>query len=560
MRLRRNTLSVERGPEKTERSKAGKAFSRAAKWAATVLTGATFMLASPSSPVGVQKAQAQDPADKKMHKITKDHMPSSSVSTPIMDPPRFEIQNFVVPSSSGDELVGTSQPYSTPILDRLCDGDRELARDMVRKTGELLLTFKWEGKYTPQERREAGAALYDVLSQVPEGKEMHTSEGYSQAMQKLAGCGGQGECDLWGAIKALKGETAFNALFDSVNNIYAIAVDQVAIPIVQAGFEVSFPIDTNKDQFLRYRQEGVQRGFSLKPLSVDVGLNYRWFLLGGELMQLKLNVDEEGEIFFAKEGGKVLHSKDAHAIGLKLSFPFGWSIAGYPMEMIPFISAGWIDWGLGADITGPDGTTEPLDIGQSRVFLDFSGIEFRFPGFESENWPCRPERFAVGIAGITPHIYPLGYATGSCRWGETVGAKWKTYFTVEYGTILNTGGSYENVDKEHRIGFDWKPVVVVFQTSGNVELTGGIGFRYTVNVRPEHENYAGEAVDTSTSHIFAPSGLFSVRFKWWSEHPIAVEARFGYIWEHKGPKGETIPELAGAGTPFGSLNVVVPLW
>ena len=205
-------------------------------------------------------------------------------------------------SSKKNESVVMLNADTTPMLDRLCGG-KEVAQNLANKTGNAYATLT-NHPDDPGMISRASDELLIALSQLPEGKEMRESAGYNDAIDLLSGCASAG-C-LRSALEMLSKETAFNTLFNEMNNMYIVSVDQRAVAVFRAGVTVRYQFDKNVGVFREYLEGSRTGGFSPRLLSLALGLYYEYLNLSGQLQELQFERGPEGEVILTEAERKKL--------------------------------------------------------------------------------------------------------------------------------------------------------------------------------------------------------------------------------------------------------------
>ncbi len=378
--------------------------------------------------------------------------------------------------------------------------------------------------------RTAATALFNALSAIPSEREIWQRPGFQDAMRKLQ------SGDLSGGLQSLAGESTLNSIFQSLNNLYVISVNQRAVAIFRAGVTVRYEFDQNMQAFQEYMRGTRHGGFEPRFIWTSLGLYYEYLAMSGQLQQLQVDPQTQE----LRTVGRTRLSGTGHSVGLRPEIAIGTGVGGeswaVPMEIV--IGATVIphqEWSMSGQVAMTDGSTETLEVGDSGAMLGLTSVEVRFPGQEGNRGIVRLSRVGLGVVptleqapgGDTTGVLmnPLAYITMEGNWMEGNRVRLQSTITPQYSYFL----------RQHRVGGDIRPLnlSVYAGEEGQHRFFAGPGLRYDYNF--------GNTVHTFEGYL----GLgYSYR------RMFQVDLRGGYLGEVGGEEVDRLP-----GTPFGGLNL-----
>lgn len=463
-------------------------------------------------------------------RIAARDQPTTTEPLPLIQMRLHDLGPIHLLTSSRDESVVTVNAASTPELDLMLGGREsalELANSIANGYAEL-------ANHPDDQARlgTAGERLYDALNSIPEGRRIRDSAGYRAAMTALSGCASGGLCNVRVALQALSEETQFNTLFNQLNNMFTISVNQRAVAIMRAGVTVRYQFDDNMDAFQEYVRGSRQGRFEPRFLGVAIGLFYEYLAMSGQLQQLRLQPGGG----YTREGGQAL-TGTGHAMTIQPSASIGFSMWSRPVEVVLHASAGYRQWQIGANIPLTDGSTERVTVGDSGGFMGLWGAEVRLPGREGQRWRIRIERVGAGVVEATN---PMAYVTISGRIVEGDTVRLRSFITPQYSYFLG----------QHRIGAELRPADLTWQIDRDWSLRAGIGYRYDAAITPETTDATtGLTTPLSLSHTHEVFGSAGFTYR----RGVSLDLIGGWITETGGPSGRRAP-TSGFGSAMLTLT------
>jgi hypothetical protein len=377
-------------------------------------------------------------------------------------------------------------------------------------------------------QREAATALFNALSAIPNEREIWSSASFQDAMRRLeAG-------DLEGGLQALSTETSLNSVFQSLNNMYVVSVNQRAVAIFRAGVTVRYEFDQNMQAFQEYMRGSRKKGFEPRFIWLALGMYYEYLAMSGQLQQLQVNA-QTGEL---NTIGTQKLQGSGHVISLKPEVAIGTGVGGeswaQPIEIVLHSTIiPYEKWSIEGNVAMEDGSTQRLEIGDEGAMIGLTGIEVRFPGQEGERGIVRLSRVGAGVVptvqqqgGETSVLAnPLAYLTVEGNWLEGNKVRLQTLVTPQYAYFL----------RQHQAGGDIQPLntAIYAGEEGKHRFNFGLGFRYEYSM--------GNQVHTMEGY-----GTFGYAYR----RTMEIGLRGGYITEAGGDEMSHIPD-----SPFGSLNL-----
>ncbi|MBN1170157.1 hypothetical protein JXA56_03970 [Candidatus Micrarchaeota archaeon] len=451
--------------------------------------------------------------------------PTTSEAIPIVVPPMHDLGPIILVDSGKKDSVVTinGQP---PAAFLTLFSSQEDAQGAVNAIASAYAT-RANHPNDQDAHRTAAQRLHTALSRVPDSREVWQSPNFQAAMRALqAG-------DLDSGLRELLNDPRFNAAMNDLSNLYVISVSQRAVSVMRAGLTIRYEFDQNLQAFEEFRR-GTKKGvFQPQVIWLALALEYSYYVMNGQLSQLRPVQGASGELGLERVGGRPLRGS-GHRLGITPQIAVGTSFWGQPTEIILHATAGYDQSKIQATIQNENGTTERLSTGGQGMFIGLIGTEVRFRGKEGDINTVRVENIGGGIVptGIldrdaTPRANPLGYITFSGNWAESNKLTLRTLLTPQYSYFL----------EEHRAGAQLKPVDLTMQAHPDWTLYGGPSFRYEYNINGK----------VSTYDVGASLGL---RYK----RKGALELGTGYVFEKGGDESQRIPS-----TVYGSVNLTLNL-
>lgn len=450
-----------------------------------------------------------------------------ATALPIIEMPMHDLGNITLLSRGSQESVvainATPGPTTTALF-----GSESAAQAGVSAIANGYATLA-NHPNDAQRQREAATALFNALSAIPSEREIWQRPGFQDAMRKLQ------SGDLSGGLQSLAGESSLNSIFQSLNNLYVISVNQRAVAIFRAGVTVRYEFDENMQAFQEYMRGTRHGGFEPRFIWTALGMYYEYLAMSGQLQQLQVN-PQNNQLTTV---GRQRLTGTGHSVSLRPEIAIGTGIGGdnwaTPMEIV--IGATVIPyqtWSMSGQVQTDSGT-ETLEVGDEGAMLGLTSVEVRFPGQEGRRGTVRLARVGVGVvptleqdaAGETSGVLanPLAYITLEGNWLEGNRVRLQSLVTPQYSYFL----------RQHRVGADIRPLnlSVYAGEEGQHRFFVGPGLRYDYNF--------GNSVHTFEGFLGAG---YSYR------RMFQLDLRGGYLGEVGGEEVDRLP-----GTPFGGLNM-----
>jgi hypothetical protein len=447
----------------------------------------------------------------KLGERAKEALPVPIIEMPIRDLGPIHL----LKSKQNDTMVAVNAD-PTPAISSMFGGDVN-ARAAMLALGNAYATLT----NSPNDlaaQQTAAKQLYDALNKIPKDKEIWTRAGFNSAMANL------NRGDLRNGLSDLSGETAFNAIYGSLNNLYVISVSNRAVSIMRAGVTVRYEFDKNVDAFEDFIRSARGGKFQPRILYLALGLHYEYLALSGQLKQYQVEPGVGGQPGNVKEISKRPLKGTGNVIGVTPQIGLGASAWGKPMEIVLYANFGYRQWEMGTDIVSQTGAAPThLSIGEKNAFLGIVGTEVRFPGLRGQKSTVRIG--SVG-AGIVAGLNPYAFITVEGLWKETNKVRVRSELTPQYSYFL----------EQHRPGFEVKPAEVTVQLKPGIMLHVGPGFRYNYN-------------HGSKTHTLDGYGRLTLDLE---KYGVALDLRGGYLGEVGGAKADRIPN-----SPYGSFNITL---
>jgi hypothetical protein len=451
-----------------------------------------------------------------------------ATALPIIEMPMHDLGNITLLSRGSSESVvainATPGPTTTALF-----GDAATAQAGVNAIANGYAVLA-NHPNDAAAQRAAATALFNALSAIPSGREIWERPGFQDAMRKLQ------SGDLSGGLQSLAGESSLNSVFQSLNNLYVISVNQRAVAIMRAGVTVRYEFDENMQAFQEYMRGTRHGGFEPRFIWTALGMYYEYLAMSGQLQQLQVD-PATSEL---RTVGRQRLTGSGHSVGLRPEIAIGTGVGGEnwstPMEIV--IGATVIpyqQWSMSGNVAMTDGSTETLEVGDEGAMLGLTSVEVRFPGQEGNRGTVRLSRVGVGVvptleqdaAGETSGVLmnPLAYITMEGNWMEGNRVRLQSTITPQYSYFL----------RQHRVGADIRPLnlSVYSGEEGQHRFFVGPGLRYDYNF--------GNQVHTFEGYLGAG---YSYR------RQFQIDLRGGYLGEAGGNEVDRLP-----GTPFGGLNM-----
>ncbi len=441
---------------------------------------------------------------------------SSTEALPIVVPPLQDLGPIILVDNDKNESVVTINGEPPTVLVTLF-GDEANAQTAVNAIASAYATMANHPNDLAKQR-EAAQDLYNALNNIPSGREIWQRPGFQAAMRSLQ------SGDLQGGLQSLAGESAFNAAFANLNNLYVISVSSRAVAVMRAGLTIRYEFDKNLQAFEEFRRLAEKGKFEPRVIWMALGLEYSYYLMSGQLSQLQSTRSDTGEIGLQRVGGRRLTGV-GHRLGVTPQVAVGTSFWGQPTEIVLHMTTGYDTNQVSATIQNEDGSSQELKVGSDGMFLGVVGIETRFRGKEGNINTIRMENIGVGNVGTK--FNPLAYVTFSGNWAETNTLRIQTLLTPQYSYFL----------EQHRPGATLRPLDLTFAGHRDWTVYGGPGFKYEYNVDTQNNTYDVH-------------GSVGVRY----QRRAALDFRMGYVTEAGGDELQRIPS-----TPYGSLNLTLNL-
>ena len=432
--------------------------------------------------------------------------------------PLFDLGAIHLLSKTADEVRVAFNATSSPELNNIFGNSSTNASQAINAIANGYATLI-NSPNDLSAQQAAAKSIFNSLSTIPKTKDMWNASlhpdfakamGYFQAGALKSG------------LDSLSQETSFSTLYDQLNNLYVVSINQRAIAVMRAGTTVRYNFDKNMEAFSDFMQGTREKIFEPRILYLGVGLYYEYLAMSGQLTQLTVTPGSTTPI---GKGKTTPLTGTGNVFTVNPQIGIGTSAWGNPIEIVLHASTGYEKYALGTNIQMNDGTMQKVNIEGNGAYIGLWGVEMRTPGKEGKRRTIRMERFGAGAVGTPSN--PLAYVTFSGNWRETSRMRIQSFMTPQYSYFLS----------QHRAGGDMRPMDMTLQLNPKWSLNVGPGIRYDYNFGNENH----------TMEFYGTAGF---RFS----RGLELDLKAGYMMEKGGAKGagERLPS-----TPFGSVNLTL---
>jgi hypothetical protein len=453
---------------------------------------------------------------------------------PLIEMPLFDPGPVRLISASRDRSVVALGAQATPTTTSLFGGE-QVATSAMTALGNAYATLANHPNDLGAQQ-DAARALHQALSQIPSNKEIWNSSvhpHFAAAMNHLAAG------NLQAGLGELSQETAFNAVYNALNNLYVIEVNQQAISIMRAGVTVRYEFERNMEAFTEFIRGSREGNFQPRLLWLGMGMHYEYLLTSGILRRFQVTPGAGGAAGGITETERRRVTGTGHIVSFQPQLAFGFSAWGQPIEAVVHADLGYQRVEMGADVD-VSGRRERLDILQEGVFVGAIGTDVFLRSREGRQAIITVPRIGAGV--VAPQQGPNFYFnfTASGNWLEGNTMRLQTQITPHYEYFL----------EQHRLGMEIRPAETAIQLSDNVTLFFGPGFDYTA-IGLQRPGEGGDV--THRLYGFGRIGLGVGQ----GGRAFQVDLRGGYVGELGGREEERIPS-----SPTFGLNITLTpqLW
>lgn len=381
----------------------------------------------------------------------------------------------------------------SPLFISELSGDRQLASDL----GTALAAAYVVNDTTDlaSVRLAAGQRVAAWIDSIPADNEMRADPNIQNARTAFNnGNLGTGFSYLTAA------SASFPGVFQSLNSIYSLSLNQQAVCIQNFGGTVGLESRENSKAWEQYLQHA-KGTFPLHPVWLKVGGAYQDLLLNGSSTKLvpQMVLDSTGNLFVQTDSaGQPMFSREttplegrARLVNLSIQSKFVFGI-GFPVEWLSYLEGGYQDVSLGVDLPVGD-TVQRVDVGKDEGYVRpwYIGLfqhEFRFPAAnllignrEGKGIRLSFEAIGGGLILENPSDW-MAYLAASGTWVDGKWLRWSTSVSPEYAHYAN----------QHRLILDVLPFDLSVRGPWNSTVFGSPGYVWEnnfTNGNQRHEIY-----------------------------------------------------------------------